>query len=230
MDRRKVQNHRDGAIVDHGLQDTIDKENIVRKKATNLFQLDQIQRNQIQTKELNHHNFTSTVSHGLKNSGYEGKPLARPIHNLPHLPNLGQSDPLHNGIEKLNSNQNQTVYFQDGQGAKGKNNLLSKDKYNRISNKNEPNTYNPVKKVKDYKISEYQIEFGDSLIQKKAGNPPASLCMHRKPKFFTFYTDSDQLCLPDDTQMYFDKRGKILCFHDGTDFAASQKKNYQECV
>ena len=64
----------------------------------------------------------------------------------------------------------------------------------------------------------------------KSNDRASKSCHDMAPKRYSFYTESDLLCLKEDKTVYFRSLDGVVCLIEGTDFAATNRKNNKECV
>ena len=64
----------------------------------------------------------------------------------------------------------------------------------------------------------------------KSHDRASKSCHEAEPKRYSFHTESDLFCLKEDKTVYFRSLDGVVCLNEGTDFAATNRKNNKECV
>ena len=128
------------------------------------------------------------------------------------------------GVKKVRS------HTKDGKDTYGITDIVNVDKNAQnleIGNKTaqEKNDYN----------SEIDLDLSKNILKDarpttKSHDHASKSCHEVAPKRYSFYTESDLLCLKEDKTVYFRSLEGVVCLIEGTDFAATNRKNNKECV
>ena len=135
-------------------------------------------------------------------------------------------------------------------GAKNRNNEVkkvtshdkdSKDSYGITDHVNDDRNAqnleigNNIAQEKNDYNSEIDLDLSKDILKDarpttKSRDRASKSCHEVAPKSYSFYTESDLLCLKEDKTVYFRPLEGVGCLIEGTDFAATNRKNNKECV